>query len=79
MPETTTNQRTIRIKDLAVKLQVSPPTIWKYVREMPGFPQPYKLSEKVTVWDGAEVELWLTNRRISANKGSGSATKRRPA
>jgi prophage regulatory protein len=42
-------------------LPVSPATLWRWVRE-DRFVKPFKLSEKVTVWDAAAVEAWLTQR-----------------
>ena len=42
-------------------LPVSPATLWRWVRE-DRFVKPFKLSEKVTVWDAAAVEAWLAQR-----------------
>jgi prophage regulatory protein len=63
--------RVIRINQLASTkskkglLPVSPATIWRWV-QFGKFPKPYKLGERVTVWDMVVIEKFI------ANKGSKS-------
>ena len=54
----------IRLNELAStknrlgKLPVSPATVWRWVREGQ-FPKPFKLSNRVTVWNLAEVDAFI--------------------
>ena len=54
----------IRLNELAStknrsgKLPVSPATVWRWVREGQ-FPKPVKLSNRVTVWNLAEVDAFI--------------------
>lgn len=52
-----------RIKSVAKFLAISEATIWRKVKQR-SFPQPTKLSERVTVFDAAEIRQWL-NQRIA--------------
>jgi predicted DNA-binding transcriptional regulator AlpA len=45
-------------KNLNGKLPVSKATIWRWVRSG-RFPKPFKLSERVTVWDAKEVDNFI--------------------
>ncbi|MRW83025.1 AlpA family phage regulatory protein [Pseudoduganella sp. FT26W] len=63
------SQRFIRIGDLAStpakkgKLPVSPATVWRWVREgKVGFPAPFKLAERVTVWDADEIDAFIARQ-----------------
>ncbi len=62
------SQRVYRASQLASKpgqsgiLPISPATLWRWVRAGK-FPQPFKLGEKVTVWDAAEVEAFIQAQR----------------
>ncbi|HDM8439354.1 helix-turn-helix transcriptional regulator [Yersinia enterocolitica] len=47
-----------RIKSVAAFLAISEATVWRKVKQ-PGFPQPTKLSERVTVFDAAEIRQWM--------------------
>lgn len=64
------SQRVIRISELAStpakpgRLPVSPATVWRWVREG-RFPKPFKLSNRVTVWDVSDVEAFVAQQ----NKG----------
>ena len=60
------DKRALRPAQVAAKLSVSLPTIWRYVRDNPVFPRPSKLSERVTVFDEAEVDAFLLSRREPA-------------
>lgn len=55
----------VTTKDHSGLLPVSAPTIWRWCREG-RFPKPFKLSERVTVWDADEVDSWLTQQREAA-------------
>ncbi|MFC7516593.1 helix-turn-helix transcriptional regulator [Herbaspirillum sp. GCM10030257] len=61
------SKRVIRMDELATTpakkgtLPVSPATIWRWVREG-NFPKPFKLGASVTVWDAAEIEVFIAQR-----------------
>jgi len=58
-------KRGIRPADAAKKFGVSVPTIWRYARTNPNFPRPFKLSERVTVFDEGELDAFLSARRAA--------------
>jgi predicted DNA-binding transcriptional regulator AlpA len=53
----------IRAKKLAPQLDVSIPTVWRWSRENPDFPKPYRLSGRVTAWKISEIEAWAEAKR----------------
>lgn len=63
--------RAYRIGDLsstpgsAGLLPVSPATVWRWVRSGK-FPKPYKLGDRVTLWDAVEVDEFLNAQRRAA-------------
>lgn len=65
------SQKVIRLAELATtkgkpgKLPVSPATIWRWVREGK-FPAPFKLSDRVTVWNLDQVEAFVAKQASGA-------------
>ena len=55
-----TPKRGIRPTQAAEKLGISLPTLWRLARTNKYFPRPKKLSERVTIWDEAELDAFLT-------------------
>jgi len=61
------SQRVIRISELAStpakpgRLPVSPATVWRWVREG-RFPKPFKLSDRVTVWNISDVDAFVARQ-----------------
>ena len=53
----------LRVKQVAECTGLGVSTIWKYVK-LEQFPQPFKLSIRVTVWDSNEVQAWI-NEQLS--------------
>lgn len=53
----------VRVFELSQMFSVSRSTIWRWVKEKPGFPQPKKISQGVTVWFSEEVQGWLNNQK----------------
>lgn len=51
-----------RVKSVAKFLAISKATVWRKAKQ-PDFPKPTKLSERVTVFDAAEIRSWLAERR----------------
>lgn len=50
-------------KDRNGLLPLSPATVWRLVANpKSGFPQPFKLGPKMTVWSKAEVLDWVSKK-----------------
>lgn len=68
-------QRVYRERQLATGkghiglLPVSPATLWRWVKSGK-FPKPFKLGERVTVWDAAEVDAFLRAQREASMAGA---------
>jgi len=43
-------------------LPVSPASIWRWIKAGT-FPKPFKLGQNCTVWDSAEINLWIEAQR----------------
>jgi prophage regulatory protein len=62
------SKRVIRIseiastKDKSGKLPVSQATIWRWVKEG-RFPKPFKLGERITVWNIEDIEFFIANKQ----------------
>jgi predicted DNA-binding transcriptional regulator AlpA len=62
--------RLIRINELASTskkpglIPASPATIWRWVKAG-AFPQPVRLSDRVTAWDSAQVDAFIATRRAA--------------
>lgn len=63
-------QRVYRERQLATGkghiglLPVSPATLWRWVKSGK-FPKPFKLGDRVTVWDALEVEAYLKAQQVN--------------
>jgi len=53
-----TNIRLIRIKEVMNKVGIARSTVW-YMVKKGGFPQPRKLSPRVTVWVESEIDEFI--------------------
>ena len=49
-------------RQLSDRWGVTRQTIWKWLRNDPGFPRPTRLSAGTTRWRLAEIELWEGSR-----------------
>lgn len=47
----------MRIKDVTKKTGIAKSTIWLWVKQKK-FPEPIKLSPRVTVWEESKIEEW---------------------
>ena len=59
-------KQALRPAQAAAKLGVSLPTLWRWARERKDFPKPRKLGERVTVFDEAELDAFLSGLRVAA-------------
>ena len=55
-------KRGIRPAQAAEKLGVSLPTLWRYARVAPDFPQAVRLSPNVTIFDEGELDAYVARR-----------------
>ena len=60
------NTTLLRIKQVSAKTGLAVSTIWKYVK-IGTFPQPHKLSMRVTVWTEADIETWISSQLEGAS------------
>ena len=51
-------QKLYRIGELTKVLSLSKSTIWKLTREK-SFPQPSKLTDRITVWKDTDIHEWI--------------------
>lgn len=50
-----------RITKVVERIGVSKSTIWQWVKEGK-FPNPIKLSPKITVWKSSEIDIWIASQ-----------------
>lgn len=68
-------QRVYRIRQLVTGphqagiLPISAATLWRWVKDGK-FPKPFKLGHRVTVWDAAEVDAFITAQRNATQAGA---------
>jgi prophage regulatory protein len=55
--------RAVRLPTVCNVLGASKSSVWRWVREDPSFPKPFKLGPQLTVWDETEVLHWLDAKR----------------
>jgi len=56
-----TPKRFLRPAQVAAKLGCSLPSVWRFVRTIPAFPKPLKLSPRVTVFVDQELDDYASN------------------
>ena len=59
-------KRVLRPAQDAQKLGISVATLYRLARTLPDFPKLHKLSERITVFDDAELDLFIESRRAAA-------------
>lgn len=65
--------RTVWVNDkrLADRFATTRQTIWRWTaRDGFGFPQPVKLSERLTRWRLSDIEAWETSRAQGSNNAT---------
>ena len=61
-------QRLLRPRHAADKLGTSVGSIWRFVRDNPEFPRPVKLSDRITVFNEAELDAFIAARKAAATE-----------
>lgn len=49
----------LRVNSVAEILSIGVSTVWAKVKKDKTFPQPYKVSPRITVWRSSEVLEWM--------------------
>ena len=52
-----------RPKATAEYFRIGQSTLWRWAKEKPGFPQPRKIGERVTLFDITAIEVWLQTQK----------------
>ena len=55
--------RAIRLPGVCDLTGASRTTIWRWVKEDPAFPKPFRLSAAVTCWDEDEILKWVKSKK----------------
>ena len=63
----TTQERFLRVKEVAVLIGISKSSVWSYTKRLEGFPQPFKIGRNVTVWRLSEVKKWMERQAERAS------------
>lgn len=58
-----------RAKDSASHLAMGVSTLWRKSKEEPDFPQPIRLSERVTVWRVDDLDAYIERKAASTMEG----------
>ncbi|MCH8491133.1 MAG: AlpA family phage regulatory protein [Oceanicaulis sp.] len=61
-----TTQTFLTVRQVASRLAVSVPTVWRWTRERTDFPQPHRLGPSCTRWRLADLEAWESARAGAA-------------
>lgn len=56
--------KSLRPNQAAELLGIAPSTLWRWIKERPGFPQPRNLSSRCTVLDGSELIHWRDSQNV---------------
>lgn len=56
----------LRPKQAAAYIGVSLPTFWRYAKEEPDFPQPFRLGANASAVMREELDAWLKAKREAA-------------
>jgi prophage regulatory protein len=55
----------LTVDQVAERLTVSRPTVWRYRRTDPTFPRPIKLSAGCSRWRADAVDAWIAERETA--------------
>lgn len=57
----------LTVHQVAERLTVSVPTVWRFAKTNPDFPKAVKLSPGTTRWRTEDVESWLDSRLVATD------------
>jgi predicted DNA-binding transcriptional regulator AlpA len=55
--------RAVRLPGVCDLTGASRTTIWRWVKDDPSFPKPFRLSAAVTCWDEDEILKWVKSKK----------------
>ena len=55
--------RAVRLPGVCDLTGASRTTIWRWVKDDPSFPKPFRLSAAVTCWDEGEILEWVKSKK----------------
>ena len=58
----------VRAKEVSAYFKIGDATFWRWVKEREGFPQAFKVSERVALFDLTAIETYLRNQSAKAPK-----------
>jgi prophage regulatory protein len=64
----------VRQPQVLALVPISKSTLWRRIQEH-SFPQPLKLSERVTVWRAEDIRLWIERQASGGLAGGGGANE----
>jgi predicted DNA-binding transcriptional regulator AlpA len=67
--------RPIRLPRVCDHVCGSPATVWRWSKDDPSFPKPFRLSKGVTVWDEGEILAWIEAKKARRGLNERSAPK----
>lgn len=47
------------VEQVAAALNMGRSTVWKYVKDVPGFPQPHRITPRTLRWKASEIKTWV--------------------
>jgi predicted DNA-binding transcriptional regulator AlpA len=53
----------IRLPRVCCHTDSSPATVWRWTKDDPTFPKPFRLSKGVTCWDEGEILDWIESKK----------------
>lgn len=66
----------VRLPEVCKAVGASRPSIWRWVKSDPAFPQPFKLGANSTGWDASEIAAWVEARKSLRKPTLGNLTPR---
>jgi prophage regulatory protein len=61
--------RAIRLPGVCDHTGASPATVWRWTKDDPTFPKPFRLSKGVTCWDEGEISAWIEAKKARQRAG----------
>lgn len=71
--------KSMRPKKVAELLGIGSATLWRWIHQKPGFPQPIRLSARCTVFKADEIEAWRANQDSSPPRHAGTIVPKQEA
>jgi prophage regulatory protein len=57
--------RALRLTSVVNKVQISRTQIYRLINQGK-FPRQYHLSQRISVWDEAEIDAWLASKKVKS-------------